>query len=566
MPPRWPLQQPYQDLIRLRHIAETLMRHGLGFIIERWGLTSLLPLRRGRSLATEQAAERFSPAVRVRRALEELGPTYIKLGQLLSTRPDLLPADVITELSKLLDDVPPFPTDVAIRRIEMELGRPLDELFAQFEPTPIAAASIGQVHRAQLHSGERVVVKVRRPGIEQTIESDLALLLRQAKFLEAHSSFLREYQIVDILEEFGQSLRDELNYVREGNNADRLRRALERKKQVQIPIIHWDMTTQRVIVMQDIAGTKLNELLAAGGEGHDLPAIAKMIADAYLEQVFIAGFFHADPHPANILIQDGGMGLVDFGLVGFLSTTVKESLGDLFVALMTQDVVRVGDLILRLGAASVSVNRQSLQKDIQRLLQRYYGLPLEHIMLDQSLEEVMQVAFRHHIRLPSDLALLARTLIILEGITRQLDPQFNLVQFARPFMSRMIGERLSLHHLRDEATSLLREYSELTRALPRYSMDLMQRLQQGEATVRIEVNELERLMHRADKVGNRLAFSVVTAALIIGSAFLIQAGAESSVWQLPIVGWAIPIARLVFVIAGILGVWLLFSIVRARGL
>lgn len=566
MPLSWPLQQSYQDLIRLRHIAETLMRHGLGFIIERLGLSSLLPLRRRRALTTDdQAIERLSPAVRVRRALEELGPTYIKLGQLLSTRPDLLPAEVITELSKLLDDVPPFPADIAIRRIETELGRPLEELFAQFEPTPIAAASIGQVHRAQLHSGERVVIKVRRPGIEQTIESDLALLLRQARFLEAHSSLLHEYQIVDILEEFGQSLRDELNYVREGHNADRLRRVLEHKR-VQIPTIYWDMTTQRVIVMQDIEGAKLSELLATGGEGHDLPAIARMIADAYLEQVFIAGFFHADPHPANILIQDGRMGLVDFGLTGFLSEAVKESFGDLFVALMTQDVERVGDLILRIGAASVSVNRQSLERDIQRLLQRYYGLPLEHIQLGQSLEEVMQVAFRHHIRLPSDLALLARMLIILEGITRQLDPQFNFVQFAKPFMSRMIGERLSLRHLRDEASSILREYSELARALPRYSMDLMQRLQQGEATVRIEVNRLEQLMRRADKISNRLAFSVVTAALIIGSALMIQAGAESSVWQLPVLGWGIPIARLVFVIAGVLGAWLLFSIVRARGL
>jgi len=371
---------------------------------------------------------------------------------------------------------------------------------------------------------------------------------------------------VEILEEFGQSLRDELNYIREGNNADRLRRVLEHKKQVHIPVIHWDMTTQRVIVMEDIAGTKLSELLGTGGQLADLPAIAEMIADAYLEQVFIAGFFHADPHPANILIQDDGMGLVDFGLTGFLSTAVKESFGDLFVALMAQDVERVGDLILRMGAASVSVNRQSLQRDIQRLLQRYYGLPLEHIMLGQSLEEVMQVAFRHHIRLPSDLALLARTLIILEGITRQLDPQFNFVQFAKPFMSRMISERLSLRHLGGEATSLLREYVELARELPRYSMDLMQRLQQGEATVRIEVNGLEQLMRKADKVSNRLAFSVITAALIIGSALLIQAGAESSVWQLPIVGWAIPIARFVFVIAGILGAWLLFSIMRARGL
>lgn len=565
---RMPLRQTFQDVMRLRRMTQVLIRNGLGFFIEQLGLTRLLaPLYRGGLEVAGAAVERLSVPERVRRTLEDLGPTYVKLGQLMSTRPDIFPPEYIAEFSKLLDAVPPFPAEVAQEQIERELGKPLAELFARFDPLPEASASIGQVHCAVLPGGEQVVVKVQRPGIRQTIESDLDLLLRQVRFLEAHSAVLREYRVTEIIEEFGQGLRDELDYVREGRNAERLRQVLHRDPRITIPKVYWKLTTRQVITLEDVTGSKLMDLDRLRQEGYDLSAIAKKIAEIYLHQVFVAGVFHADPHPANILVHDDQLSLVDFGLVGFLSQTLKDDLRDLFVALLLQDVEEITDSVLRLGAvAHLPKDTSDLQKDIQRLLHRYHGLSLEHVSLADSLREIMEVAFRHRIRLPSDLALLARTLLILEGLTRRLDPEFNLVEFAQPFLSRMLRERLSPQRLGNEALRTLRTMSRLASSLPRRSETLLEQLERGEATVGIEIKWLDRIMLKLDVLANRLAFSVIIAALIIGSSLIIWAGGDTATWTVPIVGWAIPVARIIFVTAGVLGVWLLLSIVRHRGL
>lgn len=561
-----PIRQSFHDLVRLRHMAQILIRNGLGFVIEQLGLTRLLaPLYRGKLEIEAAEAERLSMPERVRRTLEDLGPTYVKLGQLMSTRPDIFPPEYISEFSKLLDAVPPFPVEVARRQIEKELGRPLSELFAHFDPLPVASASIGQVHRAILPSGERVVVKVQRPDIRQTIESDLDLLLRQARFLERHSALLRDYQLSEIVEEFGQGLRDELDYMREGRNAERLRQVLRHNGRIHIPKIYWELTTRQVITMEDVSGTKLTELEVLQERGADLPDIARTIADIYLHQVFVAGVFHADPHPANIIVRDEGLSLVDFGLVGFLSDTLKENLRDLLVALMAQDVEQIADGVFRLGAVSTSVNRQALERDIQRLLHRYYGVSLASVPLADWLRDITQVAFRQRIRLPADLALLARTLLILEGLTLKLDPSFNFVEFASPFLARMLRERLSLRRWGEETLRTWRSLNRLAGSLPRRADMLLEQFEQGEATLGVEIRRLDRVMRRLDTIANRLAFSIIIAALVVGSSLIMRMEGDTT-WHIPILGWAMPVARVIFVIAGVLGLWLLLSIVRSRGL
>lgn len=560
------IRQPYEDIVRLQQIAEVLLRNGLGFLAEQLDLTRLLPPWRQRGGATEDRANRYSIPERVRRTLEELGPTFIKLGQILSTRPDLLPPDYIEELSKLLDAAPSVPASEILAELERELHAPPQELFAHFEAEPIASASIGQAHRAVLKNGEAVIVKIRRPGIERVIEADLDLLMRQARFLEHRLAFAREYRLSDLVDEFGQTLRDELDYTIEGRNTDRLRHNLQQDSRVVVPHVYWDLTTRRVITMQELRGYKLLDLDVLRREGYDLSAIAEVIVDVYLKQVFVDGFFHADPHPANILVCDEQIGFVDFGMMGYLTSTTKDLLADLLVNMLNQDIDQLTQIVMRLGVVERPESMNELRRDMQRLFLRYYGLALEEVHLGEFLENIMTIAFRHRIHLPADLALLARTVVVLEGVARTLAPDLILVDKARPFVQRLVSEQLSLQHLGARAARTLRDLEQLAQVLPQRLDRLSSQLEQGDMTLGIDLRQLQNLLLKLDRVANRLSFSVLVAALIIGSALMILGGEAASMWRLPVLGVRLPIAQISFMVAGILAAWLLLSILRSKGL
>ena len=560
-----PLRQPYQDIVRLRQVAEILLRNGLGFLVEQLDLARFLPPWRQRAVGAEDEASKYTIPQRVRRTLEELGPTFIKLGQILSTRPDLLPADYIEELSKLLDSAQPVPTAEIVAELERSLGAPVQELFERFEPEPVAAASIGQAHRGLLKNGETVIVKVQRPGVQQVVEADLDLLARQARFLVQRLTIAREYQLVDLVDEFSRTLRDELDYTNEGRNTDRLRRDLQQDPRVVIPRVYWELTTPSVITLQELQGYKLTDLDLLRSQGYDLAAIADVIVDLYLQQVFVHGFFHADPHPANILVCNEQVGFVDFGMMGFLTPQTKELLADLLASLLNQDVDQVVQLVVQLRATKQQLDSDRLGQEIQRLLQRYYGLSLQEVPLSQFLADVMGVALRFRIHLPADLAMLARTLAVLEGLARKLDPSLVLVEKAQPFATHLISERLSLQRLGRRAVRTLRDLDELLQALPRRMETLSRQLEQGNMTVGIDVRRMETLLFKLDRVANRLSFSILVAALIVGSGLIILGGEAVSVWHLPVIGVALPIAQMSFALAGVLAAWLLFSIIRSKG-
>jgi ubiquinone biosynthesis protein len=563
--PRFPWRGPLVEITRARHIAEVLIRNGLGFLAESLGLTRFLPRGRKRTLVEDRSRAVLSMPERVRRTLEELGPTYIKLGQILSTRPDILPPAYIIELSKLLDAAPPVPVDAVIATIEHELQAPLPTVFATFTEQPIASASIGQVHRATLHDGTAVVVKVRRPSVERTIEADLQLLLSQARFLEGRSETLRHYQLVDIVGEFAQALRDELDYTIEGRNADRLRDRLG-DGPVRIPTVYWPYTTRRVITLSEIEGHKLSESERLVAEGYDLHSVAVALTRAYLDQVFVHGIFHADPHPANILVTGQQLGLVDFGVVGHLTRQVREALGDLLYALVEQSADDMVYVIMRLAATPFSGSRDALRRDVQRLLARYYDVSLQSVPIAEFLGEVMGVAFRHRLRLPADLALLARTVVVLEGVARSLDPTIVLAEYLEPFVVPLVRERYAPRRLVTEAVRSARDLEELLRVMPRRVDLLSEQLGRGELTLGIDVRSLGQALRKLDAVVNRLAFSVVVAAIIVGSALILAAGERAAMFRLPFVDANLPVAQLGFVVAGLLGAWLLFSIIRSRGL
>lgn len=553
------------EISRARRIAEVLVRNGLGALAENVGLTRFIPPWRSRQVTEDARAARLTMPERVRRTLEELGPTYIKLGQILSTRPDILPPDYIVELTKLLDAAPPVPFERIKEQIERELGAPLEQCYPHFDPEPIAAASIGQVHRAQLPDGSQVVVKVRRPGIEGTVEADLSLLATQARFLEGRSDTLRSYGLGDLVDEFAQALRDELDYISEGRNADRLRELVQ-DEGVLVPRVYWELTTHRVITLSDLHGLKLSEREQLLARGYDLGQIAVRVVQVYLKQVFEHGVFHADPHPANILVCGSQIGLVDFGTIGYLAPRMREDLGDLLFALVRQDAQEMVHAITRMGATETTLDREALQRDLRRMLLRYYDASLESVPIAQFLAQVMVIAFRHHVRLPADLTLLARTVMVLEGVVRTLDPSFMLAGYLEPFVVQLIKERVSIKRALVKSVSTLRELEDVIHVLPRRVDIISGQLERGEMTLGVDIHRLDQGLRKLDAIANRLAFSVIVAAIIIGSALILLGGESGAIFVIPFTDIVLPIPQIGFVMAGLLGAWLLLSIVRSRGL
>jgi len=559
------MKGPLAEISRARHIAEVLVRNGLGFLVESLGLKRFLPPWRAQAVEADAHAAALSMPQRLRLTLEQLGPTYIKLGQILSTRPDILPPAYVVELSRLLDAAPPAPTADIIAAIERELGRSLDSCYSDFTTTAIASASIGQVHSARLPDGSAVVIKVQRPGVERTIEADLNLLMRQARFLEARPATLRDYGLSDILEEFSQALRGELDYTIEGRNADRLRLMIA-EEGVEIPLVYWELTTRRVVTLSDLKGIKLTEPERLKACGYDLGSIAERIVQVYLKQVFIHGIFHADPHPANILVCDGRIGLVDFGVVGYLSPRMREDLGDLLFALTQQNADDMVHTIARMGAMERGADRDGLRREVQRLIMRYYDASLQSVRIAEFLGDIMGAAFKHKVRLPADLALLARTVVVLEGVARSLDPSFVLAGYLEPFVVQLIKDRISVRHTLLEAVTTLRDLEAVLRVLPRRVDTLSEQLERGEMTVGIDVRHLDQAMRKLDAIANRLSFSIIVAAIIMGSAMIMFGSGKEAMFRLPFTDIGLPIPQIGFIMAGLLGTWLLFSIVRSKGL
>ncbi len=566
MPLGFPIRTTLAQVSRARHIAQVLVRNGLDFVAEFTGFSRFLPPWRKRQTQPDaRAAERSVPQ-RLRITMEELGPTFVKLGQILSTRPDLLPQEYIVELSKLLDAGPPVALDQIQATIEKELGRPIEELFSRFDIDPIASASIGQVHRATLPDGTAVVVKVQRPGVRRVVYADLNLLRSQIRFLEARSETLSDYGLTEIANEFSESLQAELDYTLEARNADRLREmAASADVDVLIPKVYWKYTTRAVITMDDLAGITLSDRKALEGRGYDLTEIAERAIDIYLKQVFVQGIFHADPHPANILVYDGRIGLVDFGMVGYLARNVREQLGDLLFALTRQDADEMLYIVARMGALSHAADLRALRRDLQRLLMRYYDASLENLPIARFLADVSSVAFRHHVRMPPDLALLARTVVVLEGVVRGLDPTLRLSKYLEPFIIRVIRERISLRRVASDSIKTLRDLEQALHVMPRRFDMLTEQLERGELTLRLDVHRLEQTLGRMEAVGNRISFSVVVAAIVIGSALVLLAG-EAAFFVFPFTEWVVPIPQIGFLFAGLLGAWWLFSIIRSKGL
>lgn len=526
-----------QHLDRYRVIGETLARHGLGVLLGASGIERYIPFHRQLARYTHRS-ESYSTAQHVRLALEELGPTFVKLGQVLSTRPELLPPAYVNELALLQDSLSPVPESVIREVLENELGGPVESLFEAFDLTPLASASIGQAHAATLLDGTDVVVKVRRPGAVEQIEVDLEILQNLAaqaarRWLEA-----ADYDLPGLAEEFARTLRGELDYLAEGRNAERFAENFADDPGVRIPKVFWETTTTRVLTLERLDGYKVSDLAALDAAGIDRPALAAHATRVVAQMIFDDGFFHADPHPGNMFIEaDGRIGLIDFGMVGVVDAELRERLGVLLVALARKDPHRIAAALARLSTSQTPVNLRELSADLVPVVELYDGVPLADISVGKMIRELLSVLRRRHLQLPREFSLVLKMVIMTEGMGVSLDPDFQLEEVLGPYAQRLVTNRYSLASLRRHLTDAGVDAFEIATQLPVQLRRLQTLLDEGGPEVHLRTEELDPLVDRLDVISKRVVFGVVGAAVVRGVVDLASADPDRRrAWQLPLAG------------------------------
>ena len=552
------LKRRYKNINRLREITTILIKYGFDYFVKQLGLTNLIS--KGEKILKLKPSKiaQLSLPVRVRLALEELGPTFIKLGQILSTRPDLIPSDYIEELQKLQDEVPPFAYEQVEKAIKRELGADVSEIFKLFEQIPFAAASLGQVHQAILKDGEKVVVKVQRPDIEKIIETDLDILFHLARLTEKHIPDSRLYDPVGIVEEFAKVIRLELDYGTEGRNAERFKKNFESEEIIYTPKIYWEFSSKRILTMELIEGIKINALEELDKAGYDRKKIAENGAKAFMKQILIDGFFHADPHPGNMLVMKGEIiGFMDFGMMGRLDEETREKGVDLFIALMERNPDKIINEMLDLGIAPPEIDTRSLKIDIKEMIDRYYNKPLREIKLGELINQLVEISIRYQIKMPAEFALLGKALLTIEGIGLELDPDFNLAEIAKPYAKDIILERKSPQRLFIKFLNDLNELYNLIILIPRQLNKTLKKMEKGTFKLEFQHRGLENLISALDKAANRIAFSLILAAIIVGSSLIMQTDKGPHFMGFPVIG------VLGFLIAAILGLGLVIIIIRS---
>ncbi|MDH3868531.1 MAG: AarF/UbiB family protein [Desulfuromonadales bacterium] len=545
---------------RYRTILGVLIKYGFGHFVEQLNIDYYLEL--GKRLVTldkiPKDLERLSQPQRLRLVMEELGPTFIKLGQLLSTRPDVLDKAYILEFSKLQDKVPAVSFEEINAQIQRELGYPAEELFAEFSTKPLAAASIAQVHRGKLKSGEEVVFKVRRPGIVKIVETDIDVLMGLAYLIEQHVPTVALYDPVGLVKEFRRSIMRELNFTREGRTVDRFAVNFAESETVYTPKIFWDYTGDIVLTMEYVDGIKISALEELTAQGYDLKEIARRGADAFLKQVLDFGLFHADPHPGNVFIlPDQVICMLDYGMVGRLGQDLKDQLIDLLQALLNRDVNRIISQLLYSGELTDDSDMKNLRRDLHDFIEDYYDIVLQDIKVGKLLTEFIEILTHHRIHFPADFMILAKALVIMEGVGRQLDPEFNMINHMRPYVNKLVFERFSPKNISEQAGRIVQAYSSLAKNLPQDIKEFVNRLNRNQFKIDLEHRGLEKLVTDLDRSSNRVSFAVVIGSLIVGSSLVMQIDKGPMILGFPLLG------LLGYSIAGFLGLWLAIGILRS---
>lgn len=551
-----------RHLSRYRVVATVMARHGLGFMIEEIGLLPMLSLPR--RLFTASKGDEIDPKTigqRIREVCEELGPTFVKMGQLASTRPDLIPEGVILELAKLQDQVPAVSYPEIYRILEAELGTDPRNVFGEFAQEPLAAASIGQVHYAVLLSGEEVAVKIQRPQISAVIETDLEILMDLATLAEHRLEWASRYQLTEVVEEFSRSLRLEMDYSVEGRNAERISKQFKDDPDIHIPWIYWDYSTKKILTMEYVQGVKLNDFNKLEELGYRRKVLAEKIVKVIFHQILIEGFFHGDPHPGNIHVLTGEViSLLDFGMVGRLSPEMKYHFASIVIAMIRQNTDAMLRAVLRMGLVPDDVNIPHLRRGIEELRDKYLDVPMSKISLGEAVNDLFKLAFQYRIRIPADLTLLGKSLLALEGLVEELDPELSIMDIAQPFGRKLLVDRFNPVSIGEKIWNNLLEYGDVLVDLPKQLKGLLNIIQRGHVNVQVRIPETDIFLRKLDRISNQISLSIVLLALSIVMMGLIVA---ASLAKQPVMLWHIPAIEVGFVLAGLMFVWLIVAIIRS---
>ncbi len=551
----WEMLNAARDLGRVHAIASVLIRYGFGGFVRSLGMGKALE-RAGKILHWQQVEDyaKLDTPQRIRRVLEELGPTFIKLGQILATRVDLFPPQYITEFEKLQDQAPPVPFEELLSQLEDDLGGSIEEFFSAVERQPLAAASIAQVHKAVLKDGTAVILKIRRPGLRKIIEADLRLLQRIVDIAESESPEFRRFHPKEILRQFNQSLRRELDLAGECRNAERVAANLADDPNIIIPNVYWQWTGERLNVQEYIEGIQGRDLAAVEKAGLDRKLLADRGTKAVIKMIMEDGFFHADPHPGNVFyLADNKLAFIDFGMVGRLTEERREQVVSLLYGMINHLPTQVAE-ILEDWSDNIYTDEQVLTVDIEAFVDQYSSLSLKDLSLTAMMSDLMALLRDHKLMLPADLALLIKAYITLDSLGRHLNPDFNTLVFAAPYIRKIMLERYKPEAIAKRGWRNLLSVADLLTSLPKDLRKLLRASRKGAIQVDITVKYLDHYVNNIDNAISRLTMGIVTAALIIGSSIIMMVKGGPELFGLPAFGF------LGYSFATIGGIWLLLSI------
>jgi ubiquinone biosynthesis protein len=544
---------------RLSVILSVLFKYGFAEVIHRLKSGSRLPFRVKRLPPDKVRAQREKPfAVRLRLVCEELGATFVKLGQMLSMRPDILPQNIILELEKLQDQVPPFGVAQVRAAVTGQLGKPLTEVFASFSEEPEAAASVAQVHRAVLLTGEEVAVKIQRPGVREQVAVDLEILSHLARLAERHIPELAALKPGAVVEEFAAHLHHELDFFKESRNIESFRKNFSNDPCVKIPRVYWDFCTEKLITMEYIRGIRIHDLIRTRPGGYDRRLIARRGVDLLFRQVFDFGFFHADPHAGNILImRDNVIAPLDFGLVGFVNEFLQERLGRALAAFVNRDARGLIKVLHDLELVEENQLTRDLLFDVEHLINYYHNISLAQLNLGTVIFELIGLVRKHHIRIPLDLIFLGKAVATMEALGRELDPDIDIGEAARPYASKLMLAAVNPLKRAKDLSRFLNDANDMLRSFPEEVDSILKKLRSDRLKIQFEHSGLDPYIKDIDKTGNRLAASVIIAGFLIGSSLITYVDKGPTVLGIPVIGFV------GYTLAGLLGLWVIIGIIRS---
>jgi ubiquinone biosynthesis protein len=552
------LGRTYRHLNRYQKVLRLLFKYGFGDLLDTLKVEQYLEV--GRQLISRKdhvQIDKLSRAERTRLALQELGPTFIKLGQILSTRPDLIPLAYVQELSKLQDHVSPFAYDEVREIIKSETGKYPEDLFRHFETNPVAAASIGQVHRAQLMEDDQVVVKVQRPGIRKIIEVDLEIMFHLAGLMERHLEEARLFRPTRILDEFANSLEKEIKYTIEASNIENFARQFMDDNTVYIPRIYRELSTERILTMEYVEGIKASDVESLQRSGYDLHEIARRGASSIMKQIFVHGYFHADPHPGNLFILPGNViCFLDFGMMGRIRRQEREDFAELVIELVEKDEKKITDVLLKLTDYENEPDKSQLERDLAEFVDQYLFRPLKETNIARMFQQLLEILARHQLRLKPDLFLMIKAISTVETLGRSLDADFMLMTYAEPLVRAVYQSRFNPKRIAQDVVDSGSELVALLRIVPGEIRSILKQAKEGRVKIEFEHRGLDPLLFTHDRTMNRVAFAIVLAALIIGSSLIVLSGVPPKWRDIPLIG------LVGYTVAGLMGFWLLISILR----